>query len=196
MLSARLVLHVLTDLNDATVEIRIKIEETIEKGVKKMRRVLLSFIVIVSAASCDDSIVKTDFKATKNGSWNKDSIVEFSFSELDTIQKHHMYINLRNDNTFPYSNLFLIAELEYPNDEIVTDTLEFIMAQPDGTWLGKGYGSIKENKLWYKENIVFPSSGVYTLRLSHAMRKNGDVDGVVNLEGITDVGYEIVKSNE
>ena len=196
MLSARIVLHVLTDLNDATVEIRIKIEETIEKGVKKMRRVLLSFIVIVSAASCDDSIVKTDFKATKNGSWNKDSIVEFSFSELDTIQKHHMYINLRNDNTFPYSNLFLIAELEYPNDEIVTDTLEFIMAQPDGTWLGKGYGSIKENKLWYKENIVFPSSGVYTLRLSHAMRKNGDVDGVVNLEGITDVGYEIVKSNE
>ena len=186
----------MTDLNDATVEIRIKIEGTIEKGVKKMLRVLLSFIVIVLAASCDDSIVKTDFKATNNGSWNKDSIVEFNFSELDTIQKYHMYINLRNDNTFPYSNLFLIAELEYPNYEIVTDTLEYIMARPDGTWLGKGYGSIKENKLWYKENIVFPSSGVYTLRLSHAMRKNGDVDGVVNLEGITDVGYEIVKSNE
>ena len=70
------------------------------------------------------------------------------------------------------------------------------MAQPDGTWLGKGYGSIKENKLWFKENIVFPSAGVYTLRLSHAMRKNGNVDGVINLEGITDVGFEIVKSNE
>ena len=161
-----------------------------------MLRVLLSFVVIVSIVACDDSIVKTDFKATNNGSWNKDNIVEFSFSELDTIQKHHMYINLRNDNTFPYSNLFLIAVLEYPNVEIVTDTLEFTMAQPDGTWLGKGYGSIKENKLWYKENIVFPSSGVYTLRLSHAMRKNGNVDGIVNLEGITDVGYEIVKSND
>jgi len=161
-----------------------------------MLRVLVSFVVIVLVVSCDEAIVKTDFKATNNGSWNKDNIVEFSFSELDTVQKHHMYINLRNDNTFPYSNLFLIAELKYPNEEIVTDTLEFVMAQPDGTWLGKGYGSIKENKLWYKENIVFPSSGVYTLRLSHAMRKNGNVAGVVNLEGITDVGYEIVKSNE
>jgi len=161
-----------------------------------MLRVILSTVVVILLVSCEDSIVKTDFKATNNGSWNKDNIVEFSFSELDTLQKHHIYLNVRNDNTFPYSNLFLIAELDYPNGETVTDTLEFMMAQPDGTWLGKGYGSLKENKLWYKENIVFPSSGVYTLRLSHAMRKNGNVDGVINLDGITDVGYEIVKSNE
>lgn len=161
-----------------------------------MRRVLLWIVVLMFLVSCDDTIVKTGFTATTNGSWNRDNSIEFSFAELDTIQKHHIFINLRNDNSFPYSNLFLIAELNYPNGETVTDTLEFLMAQPDGTWLGKGYGSIKENKLWYKENIVFPSSGVYTLRLSHAMRKNGEKDGVVNLEGITDVGYEIVKSNE
>ncbi len=161
-----------------------------------MFRVLLSVVVVILLVSCDDTIVKTDFKATNNGFWNKDNIVEFSFSDLDTIQNHHIYLNVRNDNTFPYSNLFLIAELDFPNGETVTDTLEFIMAKPDGTWLGRGYGSIKENKLWYKENVVFPSSGVYTLRISHAMRKNGSVDGIVNLEGITDVGYEIVKSNE
>ncbi|MDV7137531.1 gliding motility lipoprotein GldH [Maribacter sp. TH_r10] len=161
-----------------------------------MLRGILAFIGIVFMVSCNNSIVKTEFKPTENGSWNKDSIMEFNFSGLDTIQKHHMFINVRNDNTFPYSNLFIIAALDYPNGETVTDTLEYIMAEPDGTWLGKGYGSIKENKLWYKENIVFPSSGVYTLRLSQAMRKNGNVDGIINLEGITDVGFEIVKSNE
>ena len=161
-----------------------------------MLRVLIALMSIVFMVSCDDTIVKTDFKATTNGSWNKDSIVEFNFSGLDTLQKHHMFINVRNDNKYAFSNLFLIAMLEYPDGETVTDTLEYLMTQPDGTWLGKGYGSIKENKLWYKENIVFPSSGVYTLRLSHAMRKNGNVEGVVNLEGITDVGFEIVNSNE
>ena len=161
-----------------------------------MLRILAALVGVVFLVSCDDSIVKTDYKPTTNGSWNKDSVVEFNFTGLDTINKHDMFINIRNDNTFPYSNLFLIAELDYPNGDTVTDTLEYIMAQPDGTWLGKGYGSIKENKLWYKENIVFPASGVYTLRVSHAMRKNGNVAGVVNLEGITDVGFEIVKSNE
>lgn len=161
-----------------------------------MLRILAALVGVVFLVSCDDSIVTTDYKATTNGSWNKDSVVEFNFTGLDTINKHDMFINIRNDNTFSYSNLFLIAALDYPNGDTVTDTLEYMMAQPDGTWLGRGYGSIKENKLWYKENIVFPSSGVYTLRVSHAMRKNGNVEGVVNLEGITDVGFEIVKSNE
>jgi len=67
------------------------------------------------------------------------------------------------------------------------------MANADGTWLGKGYGSIKENKLWYKENINFPVTGVYTVRIEHAMRKNGTVDGIVELPGIIDVGVEIEK---
>ncbi len=146
--------------------------------------------------SCDSALVKSEYRATDNGSWNKDMVLEFSFSEMDTIQKHDIFINVRNDESFPYNNLFLIAEMTSPTGETVTDTLEYKMAMPDGTWLGKGYGSIKENKLWYKENIVFSTSGVYTLQISHAMRKNGNVNGVVNLEGITDVGFEIAKSNK
>jgi len=161
-----------------------------------MPRSLFFIILFVVMVSCDETLVKADFQATDNGSWAKDDAVEFTFSEIDTIQKHDMFINVRNDNSFAYNNLFLIAKLNFPDGEIVTDTLEYEMALPDGTWLGKGYGSIKENKLWYKENIVFPTSGVYTLRLAHAMRKNGNVNGVENLEGVTDVGFEIIKSNK
>lgn len=150
-------------------------------------------MLLLALASCDSTLVKSEYRATDNGYWDKDMVMKFSFSELDSIQKHDMYINIRNDDNFPYNNLFLIAEMAFPTGEIVTDTLEYEMAMPDGTWLGKGYGSIKENKLWYKENIVFPTSGVYTLQISHAMRKNGKVNGIVNLEGITDVGFEIVK---
>ncbi len=157
--------------------------------------VLLIFLVFVTIASCNGNLVKSEFRPTDNGVWNKDSIMEFEFTEIDTVRRHNMFINLRNDEDFPYNNLFLIAELSFPSGDIVTDTLEYEMAKPDGQWLGKGFGSIKENKLWYKENIVFPSSGVYTLRLAHAMRKNGNVEGVANLEGVTDVGYEILKSN-
>jgi len=160
-----------------------------------MPKSLLIIVVFMVLASCDDNLVKAEFKATDGGIWNKDSIVEFTFTEIDTVQKHNLFINLRNDQDYPYNNLFLIAELNFPSGDILTDTLEYEMAKPDGQWLGKGHGSIKENKLWYKENIVFPSSGVYTLRLAHAMRKNGNVDGVANLEGVTDVGYEIIKSN-
>lgn len=158
-----------------------------------MGKHICAFIGLAILVSCSSNMVKSEYRATDGGLWNKDDIIEFSFSEIDTVEQHHIFINVRNDETFPYNNLFLIAELNFPDGKTVTDTLEYEMALPDGTWLGKGYGSLKENKLWYKENIVFPSSGVYTLRVSHAMRKNGNVNGVVNLEGITDVGFEIVK---
>ncbi len=151
--------------------------------------------VLVALSSCADNIIRSEYRSIEGASWNRDSIVQFVFSRMDTLQKHEVFINIRNDGSYPYSNLFLIAELDFPSGETVTDTLEYEMALPDGQWLGKGYGSIKENKLWYKENIVFPRSGVYTLRLSHAMRRNGNVDGVADLEGISDVGFEITKSN-
>tara|TARA_R110000796_G_scaffold183498_2_gene300083 strand:- start:184950 stop:185435 length:486 start_codon:yes stop_codon:yes gene_type:complete len=146
--------------------------------------------------SCDTPLVKSEYRATTDSSWEKDAVMEFNFSELDTIQPYNLFINLRNDDTYTFSNIFLIAELKYPNGASVKDTLEYEMTMPDGKWLGKGYGSIKENKLWYKENIAFPTKGVYTLKLSHAMRKNGNVNGIIDLEGITDVGYQIEKSNK
>lgn len=132
----------------------------------------------------------------ENGSWSMDNPIKFEFSKLDSIQTHNMFINIRNDNNFQFNNLFLITELEYPNGNTLKDTLEYKMAEPNGEWLGKGLGSIKENKLWFQEKIVFDDSGVYKVNITHAMRKNGDVDGIYVLDGITDVGLEIEKSTQ
>ncbi len=161
-----------------------------------MPKILVGFLLFILMVSCGEGLVKSEFQSIDSAMWSKDDVLEFSFSEMDTIQDYDMFINVRNDNSFPYNNLFLISNLKSPDGESVTDTLEYEMALPNGTWLGKGYGSIKENKLWFKEKIVFASSGVYTLRISHAMRKNGEVNGVINLEGITDIGFEIVKSKK
>ncbi len=160
-----------------------------------MRSIFSAMMAFLLMISCDTNIIKSEYKSLDNGVWNKDEVLQFSLTELDTVQKHDVFINVRNDDTFPFSNLFLIAAMTTPEGEVFKDTLEYTMAEPDGTWLGKGSGSIKENKLWYKENIVFPTPGVYTIEISHAMRKNGNVSGIVGLEGITDVGVEVTKSN-
>ena len=160
-----------------------------------MLKGLIVLLLGILLVSCDGQAVISAYKSTDNGLWNKDSVIRFTFQAPDTLQPYNMFINIRNDQTYPYSNLFLIAELGFPNGVVARDTLEYEMAARDGQWLGSGQGSLKENKLWYKENVVFPNSGVYTLELSQAMRKNGQVDGIVELEGITDVGYQIEKSN-
>ncbi|MCL6266734.1 gliding motility lipoprotein GldH [Flagellimonas myxillae] len=159
-------------------------------------KIYYALVFLLGLVSCNSNLVFSEYEAMSNGKWEMDEALDFEFSDLDSVQRHNMFINIRNDNTYPFSNLFLITELEFPDGNTQKDTLEYKMAEPTGEWLGKGLGSIKENKLWYKENIVFPDSGVYKLSVVHAMRKNGEVDGLHILEGITDVGLEIEKSTQ
>ena len=161
-----------------------------------MRSILFLSLFAILFASCTDTLVYSEYSATTNGSWNRDDIKRFEVKDLDSLSAHDVFIMVRNDNTFPYSNLFLIAEIKTPDKRIIRDTLEYEMAKPDGQWLGKGFGSVLENKLWYKENIVFADAGVYTIELSHAMRQNGKVEGIDNLKGITVVGIEIERRKE
>ena len=161
-----------------------------------LKKIALVLVLIVGLGSCNSNLVFSEFKSMKNGYWKMKEPVHFEFSGLDSIATYNMFINVRNDNSFPFSNLFLITELEYPDGNTIKDTLEYRMAEPTGEWLGKGLGSIKENKLWFQEKIVFPNSGVYKVSVAHAMRQNGDVEGIYVLEGITDVGLEIEKSTQ
>jgi gliding motility-associated lipoprotein GldH len=89
--------------------------------------------------------------------------------------------------------LFLIVSLNQPNGKVVVDTLEYQMANPDGTLLGTGFSDVKESKLWYKENYSFEKPGKYTLEVEHAVRQTGKVQGVKDLTGITDLGFRIEK---
>ena len=162
-----------------------------------MRKYFFSFLLLfVLFYSCHDALIYSEYRATSNGSWNADEIIEFEITGIDTTLVNNLFINVRNDETFAYSNLFLITEFEMPNGATTKDTLEYDMARPDGEWLGSGHGSIKENKLWYKENVVFKDSGVYKVRVGHAMRKNGNVQGIEALNGITDVGLAIEKNEQ
>ncbi|WP_417352849.1 gliding motility lipoprotein GldH [Flavobacterium alkalisoli] len=162
-----------------------------------IRNSLLAIGLLFLTASCDKKRVFDDYKAIK-GTWNKDSIVSFQFEQNDTVTPYNMFLNIRNNNDYPFNNIFLIVNLEQPNGVTVTDTLEYMMANPDGSLLGKGFSDVKESKLWYKENERFPKAGNYTVSIQQAVRKSGDIPGVEELNGVTEVGFRIesVESKE
>lgn len=151
-------------------------------------------LLLVFTISCNNQTVYHEYHNISDNSWDKDNKVTFSFRVSDTLNKHHLYIHLRNDENYAYSNLYLITKMTFPNGTIVKDTLEYTMTKPNGAFLGTGYTSIKENKFWYKENVIFESSNVYQLEIEHAMRNNGEISGISSLAGVTDVGFEIEKT--
>ncbi|MAP81760.1 MAG: gliding motility lipoprotein GldH [Aequorivita sp.] len=140
--------------------------------------------------SCETNTVFSEVRAL-DGHWGADEVIEFKLPELDSLATYNLFINVRNSNQYKYNNLFLIVSMNFPHGKTVTDTLEYRMANPDGTWLGQGIGDLKDNKLWYKERVKFIEEGTYTVDIMQAMRNNGEVEGVSKLEGITDVGFSI-----
>lgn len=155
-----------------------------------MSKWFVSILLMILLLSCDSNIVYTEYQSLP-GRWNPNDKVQFTLPEIDSTSHYNLFINLRNTHQYPFSNLFLIASINFPNGKVVSDTLEYEMALPDGRWLGKGR-KIIENKLWYKENIQFFETGTYTLEIQHAMRNLNQVEGV-QLEGVTDIGISIEK---
>lgn len=155
-----------------------------------MHSILWGILGALFFASCD-STIKVSETRNLGTSWGQNDVVEFVIPQMDSLKKYDVFLNIRNSNEYPYNNIFIIASMNFPHGKVVTDTLEYRMAAPDGTWLGTGIGSVKESKLWYKENISFPETGNYVLRISQAVRNNGEAGGVSELKGILDIGYSI-----
>jgi gliding motility-associated lipoprotein GldH len=162
----------------------------------KMRRKssLLFILVFLSFFSCDEKRFFDEYKSVGN-SWHKDSIVDFTFNQLDTVKTYNLFLNIRNNQEYPFNNLYVIVEMEQPNKKIVVDTLEYKMADVDGMLLGEGITDTKESKLFYKENFRFKHQGDYTIYIQQAVRKIGKIEGVQQLEGVTDIGFRIEKAN-
>jgi len=156
-----------------------------------MRSVIVLSLLTTFLVSCNNDHIVASGSSNLPEYWNKNETMEFKLPEMDTTKSYNVFIHLRNTNEYKFNNLFLIVSMKFPHGKTITDTLEYRMANPDGSWLGEGIGSVKENKLWYKENVSFPEKGAYLLRIAQAVRNNGNVDGVTNLEGVTDVGYSI-----
>lgn len=159
--------------------------------IQKKNKFLSLLILLLVGYSCTSGPVFTKYKAVPNNAWISNEHVRFDFSITDTTAKRNLFIHIRSNKEYRYSNLFLITELVFPNKTKVIDTLEYKMAAPNGKYLGTGFTEIKENKLFYKEKKIFPIKGTYSFTVRHAMRKNGVVSPIDFLKGIQDVGFSI-----
>lgn len=160
--------------------------------IKIVKRLSILFVAF-SLLSCNSNAIFDQYIPIKNHQWHSENEIEFIVNNMDTISANNVFINIRNNKNYEFSSLFLIAKLELPNGYKVIDTLEYEMTDASGNWLGSGFTDLKENKLFYKENVVFSEVGTYKFNIRHATRGINDIQGKKPLEGIVDVGLRIEK---
>ena len=138
-------------------------------------------------------MVFDEYKPIENHQLHSENNIDFIVSSSDTISAKNVFINIRNNKNYEFSSLFLIAKMEFPNGYQVVDTLEYEITDSLGNWLGSGFTDLKENKLFYKENVIFAEKGDYKFNVYQVTRSIHDIEGKIPLKGITDVGLSIEK---
>jgi len=145
----------------------------------------LTFLVFF-LVSCDSKRFFEENKSLENGVWMNTNSQVFTVNIADTLARYDLYLNVRNDGVYPYSNLYLFIHTTLPGGKTATDTVECQLADPDGKWRGSGLGSLKFNRFLFQRAMAFPRKGQYRFKLEQAMR-------VKELKGIRDVGIRIEK---
>lgn len=147
-------------------------------------RFILPLWLALLLAACGAPGTFNQYRTVPAKGWNKDSLLVFDVPITDTVQQHNLYLGVRNDINYRYSNLWLFIEIIPPDNSAQTDTFEITLADPAGKWLGKGYGGIKTCETIYTRNVRFPLSGTYRVIIRHGMRDK-------LLSGITDIGIRV-----
>ena len=132
----------------------------------------------------DNSIVYDRVVSLPGEGWEYTDKIGFEYVISDTLSAYDIQLHIRNTKSFAYSNLWLFVETVAPAGSMQIDTLEVILADENGRWLGRSEQSINTMLINYKENIHFPERGIYKTILQHAMRDT-------LLRNITDIGLRV-----
>ena len=148
-----------------------------------MRKFFTLIMCCFIIGACTNNSIYTDFRSLKNTKWDKDSICVFEVLITDTLTPRNIYIDIRNNNNYPYKNLWLFSDIQTPSGQIRRDTLNCELANEFGKWHGQGI-STYELQIRYESSFIFRQSGIYSFSIRHGMRDE-------QLNGISEIGIKI-----
>jgi len=145
-------------------------------------------ILALILSSCNQQVVIDENLSIPQDGWDLNQKAAFEIDITDTVGLYAFYINIRQQETYRYSNLYIFLHTTFPNGTLTHDTIECVLARDDGRWLGKSSGSLISNQILLNPSLRFPIMGKYHFEIEQAMRERW-------LEGIEDIGIRIEKQN-
>jgi gliding motility-associated lipoprotein GldH len=144
-------------------------------------------LLLLLLGSCDPDRVYDHYISTGDGQWKWNEVEVFDVEMNDTLSVHNIYLQVRHTVDYPMSNLYMFVVLKGPSGQFRRDTVNLVLAAPDGRWIGRGTGKLRELQLLYKKQILFGEAGTYSISVEQAMRKEE--------LPVTDVGVRIERVN-
>jgi gliding motility-associated lipoprotein GldH len=146
----------------------------------------LIWLTLIFLAGCDSNTLYDDTKPIPGGVWNEKNTITFKVPVTDTVNIHKFYLGVRHTTGYRFANLFLFINTTFPDGKNARDTVECILADRSGKWLGKGITDMRDNQVLLRRGLKFPQAGTYVFEIEQAMREQ-------ELEGISDIGLRIAR---
>jgi gliding motility-associated lipoprotein GldH len=150
-----------------------------------MRTLTTWFFVVAMAmlVSCNHTAIFEQYQNISQEAWDMQDSICFHVAMNDTTSRYNVLLHIRNTEQYPYQNLWLFVD-EYQGETCVyQDTIEALLADVYGRWLGTGI-SRYELPLLYDEQRRFERTGEHRFVIRQGMRSEW-------LKGIQDVGLVI-----
>lgn len=146
-------------------------------------------MLAVITLSCDRNTIFSDNYRIEGKQWSIYDPAMYACMISDTVSTFNINLSVRTSTDYPYRNMYLFIVTTFPSGTTVTDTLQTMITDEKGRWLGRGAGDLRELTIPYKSNVWFPETGEYHFRIIHGMR-----DTV--LKGVYDMGMKITLKEE
>ena len=156
---------------------------------RKYLKYIVFSIIITLIYSCDKNKVYDNTISIPEGIWDKKEKASIEFNASDTTSLNNVYVNIRNKGSYAYRNIYIFLTTIYPDGKKSIDTIDCILSNEKGKWLGSGVGDLWFNRLLFKKKVAFIKKGKYTFQFEQAMRNE-------KLDGISDIGIRIEKAEK
>ena len=149
-------------------------------------RYFFGVVIFVSMISCNQSEAYYKFGYIPHNEWNKSQEICFSLdsSSINPQQNYSISLEITHNISYSYKNLFLYVDHTIQDRITLRDTLECILVDDFGKWLGSGNGASRQLSVLFKTNFKIDTTLHNEICIRHAMQD-------LKLKGIEKIGLKV-----
>ncbi len=154
---------------------------------RKANRIASTLLLPLLFVACHNSdVLHREYAHIASRGWEQqDTLFFYPNLQKGNPTRGTLEIWSRNNNNYPYQNLWLFLVVKNSKQTILSDTIELELANDFGEWNGDGWGTRYHTTYHYPQPLTLSGDSV-RIGIVHGMRDKA-------LKGITEIGISLYK---
>lgn len=137
-----------------------------------MKKILIAVCCICALWSCSSLDIFEQSVFFPKHEWDSKTEPSFNFEVKDTVSNYHIYVVIRHEDAFHYSNLWLNVLTQAPGETPKSQKVNLQLANNTSGWLGTGMDDVFDHRIRITRVPIHLKKGVYHFTLQQIMRED------------------------